>query len=57
MNFNNPERCSIFVDRDIPSRVGYYIWETETHQKHLKMFQNLLSYWQLTKNYDSGETI
>jgi hypothetical protein len=57
MEFKDPERCSIFVDRDVPARVGLHIWEKETHQKHLGMFKNLLSYWQLVKNYDSGEII
>ena len=55
--FYNPERCSIFIDRDDVSKVCHYVWDKETHKKHLKMFKNLLEYWQLTKNYQSGETI
>lgn len=45
------ERLSIFIDRQDTSCVSYYKWDEDTHSKHRDMFNNILSYWQLVKNY------
>jgi hypothetical protein len=50
--YDNPERVSIFVDRDDTSFISCHIWEKETHEKHLAMFNSILTYWKLVKNYD-----
>lgn len=57
MRFHNPERISIFIDRDDPTIVKYYYWDRDSHQRHLAMFKALLTYWQLAKNYttETGE--
>jgi len=51
-NFKNPTRVSIFVDRTNPTLVLGYIWDKKSHKKHIKMFNSILTYWQLVKNYD-----
>jgi hypothetical protein len=53
--YDNPERVSIFVDRKDTSVVACYVWEKETHEKHLSMFNSILTYWKLSKNYDPSE--
>ena len=50
---DNPTRISIFVDRADTELVLPHIWEKETHYKHKEMFNSLLNYWKLVKNYDS----
>ena len=56
--FDNPERVSIFVDRKQTDLITCYIWDKESHDKHLAMFNSILTYWKLSKNYDpSGEII
>ena len=50
--FTDPERVSIFVDREDPELIVPYKWDKETHPKHLQMFKSLLTYWKLFKNYD-----
>ena len=46
------ERVSIFVDRQEVGYISCYKWEDDTHSKHRDMFNSLLSYWKLVKNYD-----
>ena len=52
-NIEEPERVSIFIDRADTTLVLPHIWENETHYKHKEMFNSLLNYWKLVKNYDS----
>jgi len=52
-NITDPERVSIFVDRADTELVLPHIWDKETHSKHKEMFNSLLNYWKLVKNYDS----
>lgn len=51
MGVSQPQRLSIFIDRTDPTKVLSYLWDTETHQKHLDMFLSLLAYWQSSKGY------
>tara|TARA_R100001443_G_scaffold827_1_gene3214 strand:- start:1767 stop:2522 length:756 start_codon:yes stop_codon:yes gene_type:complete len=53
-NVKSPERISIFVDRADTGLVLPHIWEKKSHAKHKKMFNSLLTYWKLVKNYDSA---
>jgi len=53
--FNDPERVSIFVDREDPELIVPYRWEKQTHARHLEMFKSLLTYWKLFKKYDSSK--
>jgi hypothetical protein len=52
-NIEDPERISIFVDRADTELVLTHVWDKETHYKHKEMFNSLLNYWKLVKNYDS----
>ena len=52
-NVESPKRISIFVDRANTSLVLPHIWDTDSHIKHTEMFNSLLTYWKLVKNYDS----
>jgi|TARA_R110000803_G_scaffold63842_3_gene124593 hypothetical protein len=51
MEFSNPKRVSIFIDRNDVGLALYHIWDEESHQRHLGMFSSLLAYWQLFKKY------
>ena len=51
-NYDEPERVSIFVDREDPKFISCHIWDKDTHTKHLSMFNSILTYWKLVKNYD-----
>ena len=51
-NYDAPERVSIFVDREDPKFISCHIWDKDTHTKHLSMFNSILTYWKLVKNYD-----
>ena len=51
-NIDNPTRVSIFVDRADTSIVLCHIWDEESHEKHKEMFNSILTYWQLVKNYE-----
>ena len=51
MGIDIPERISIFVDRADTSIVLFHVWDTESHEKHKEMFNSILRYWQLVKNY------
>ena len=55
-NYNNPQRVSIFVDRKDTSLIACHKWDDETHDRHLNMFNSILQYWKLVKNYDSSLT-
>ena len=50
--FDSPERISIFIDRKDTSVVLAHVWDKESHTKHLNMFNSILSFWKLSKNYD-----
>ena len=54
--FEDPERVSIFVDRKDTGLIVPHRWTKSTHAKHLQMFNSLLTYWKLFKNYDPSET-
>ena len=56
-NFKEPERVSIFVDREDPELIAVYKWDKETHVRHMSMFNSLLSYWKLVKKYDPEEIL
>ena len=51
----NVERVSIFVDREDPAFISCHIWDKESHAKHLAMFNSILTYWKLVKNYDPSK--
>lgn len=51
-NFDEPDRVSIFVDRQDPKRIACHLWDKESHSRHLAMFLSLLAYWKLVKKYD-----
>ena len=53
--FDKAERISIFVDREDTSLIACHVWDEVTHSKHRDMFNALLTYWKLTKNYDPSE--
>ena len=53
---DNPQRISIFVDRKDTSLIACHQWDDETHDRHLNMFNSILEYWKLVKNYDSSIT-
>ena len=55
VNFLNPERISIFIDRKDPTIVCGYVWPEDSHVRHLAMFKQLLSYWKLVKKYNPNE--
>jgi len=49
--FDNPQRVSIFVDRADTSLISCHVWDEESHDKHLQMFNSILTYWKFSKNY------
>lgn len=51
--FDTAERVSIFVDRSETGVIACHVWDEESHSKHTDMFNYLLSYWKLVKNYNS----
>ena len=54
-NIEDPHRVSIFVDRADTELVLTHVWDKETHYKHKEMFNSILRYWQLVKNYEWQE--
>ncbi len=52
--FEDVERVSIFVDRADTGLIACHVWDKDTHARHLAMFNSILSYWKLVKNYDSS---
>ena len=55
-NYNNPERVSIFVDRKNPDIISCHVWDKKSHEKHINMFNSILNYWKLVKNYESEKS-
>jgi len=53
--FSEPERVSIFVDRQQTDLIAAYMWDKDSHTRHLSMFNSLLDYWKLVKKYDPSE--
>jgi|TARA_R110000803_G_scaffold22769_1_gene56369 hypothetical protein len=51
--FNDVERVSIFVDRKDTELIACHIWDKESQNKHREMFNSILNYWKLVKNYES----
>jgi hypothetical protein len=52
-----PERMSIFIDRSNTELIVSHRWDPDTHARHLAMFNSLLTYWKLLKNYDPSEQL
>ena len=50
--YKDVERVSIFVDRKDTELISCHIWNKESHNKHVNMFNSILTYWKLVKNYD-----
>ena len=53
----HPSRVSIFIDRSNTELIVSHIWDPDTHARHLAMFNSLLTYWKLLKNYDPSEQL
>ena len=53
----NPTRVSVFIDRSNTELIVSHIWDPGTHARHLAMFNSLLTYWKLLKNYDPSEQL
>ena len=49
--FDDVERVSIFVDREDTELIACHIWDKESQTKHKEMFNSILNYWKLVKNY------
>ena len=43
--FDKPQRVSIFVDRADTGLIACHIWDEESHDRHLQMFNSILTYW------------
>ena len=54
---DNPKRMSIFIDRKNTELIVSYVWDPDTHARHLAMFNSLLTYWKLLKKYDPSEEL
>ena len=52
--FDDVERVSIFVDRKDTNIIACHVWDKDSQVKHKEMFNSLLYYWKLVKNYDSA---
>ena len=52
--FEDVERVSIFVDRKDTNIIACHVWDKDSQVKHKEMFNSLLYYWKLVKNYDSA---
>ena len=57
INTENLTRVSIFIDRKNPEVIVSYVWERDSHKRHLQMFNALLTYWKCLKKYDPTETL
>jgi len=57
LDIENPIRVSIFIDRSNTELVLSHVWEQNSHKKHLAMFNNLLQYWKLLKDFDPSEEL
>jgi len=52
-----PERMSIFIDRSNTELIVSHRWDPDTRARHLAMFNSLLTYWKLLKNYDPSQQL
>jgi len=52
--YDDVERVSIFVDRGDTELIACHIWDKDSQAKHTAMFNAILDYWKLVKNYDSS---
>ena len=50
--YDDVERVSIFVDREDNELIACHIWDKESQNKHKEMFNSILNYWKLVKNYE-----
>ena len=57
INTENLTRVSIFIDRKNPEVIVSYVWDKNSHERHLQMFNALLTYWKCLKKYDPTETL
>ena len=57
INTENLTRVSIFIDRKNPDVIVSYVWDKNSHERHLQMFNALLTYWKCLKKYDPTETL
>ena len=57
LNIQDPTRVSIFIDRKNPEVIVSYVWDRDSHKRHLQMFNALLTYWKCLKKYDPTETL
>jgi len=57
INTENLTRVSIFIDRKNPEVIVSYVWDRDSHKRHLQMFNALLTYWKCLKKYDPTETL
>jgi len=51
--YTDVERVSIFVDRKQHDLISCHIWDRDSQTKHTEMFNSILNYWKLVKNYES----
>jgi len=51
LGIDNPTRVSIFIDRKHPDILSIHVWDTDSHDRHLAMFNTLKQYWFLLKKY------
>ena len=51
--FEDVERVSIFIDREDTELIACHVWDKDTQKKHTEMFNSILNYWKLVKNYES----
>ena len=50
--YDDVERVSIFVDREDTELIACHIWDKESQDKHKEMFNSILNYWKLVKDYE-----
>ena len=50
--FDDVQRVSIFVDRKDTSLIACHVWDEDSQVKHTEMFNSILTYWKLVKNYE-----
>ena len=52
MGYDYPTRISIFIDRKDTDIILFHEWDLDSHNRHIEMFNSILKYWQLVKNYE-----
>jgi len=57
INTENLTRVSIFIDRKNPEVIVSYVWDKNSHERHLQMFNALLTYWKCLKKHDPTKTL